>query len=90
MDNMTGEWALCLDLTESARRFQGNASVRLSNGRAVDFTVTGIRRRSGIGSLILGGTSDAPGIPLRVKVDQAMNLKTGRGRLLGQTVRVVR
>lgn len=89
-ENMTGEWVLCLDVTESARRFQGNASARLSNGREMLFTVTGTRRPSGIGSLVLRGTSDAAGITLRVTVDQSMNLKTARGKLFGQTVRAVR
>jgi hypothetical protein len=90
LDEMIGNWALILNVTESDRRLSGNAVVRTSTGREVPFTATGMRKLSGIASITLRGVSNATGVILRVTADEAMNLRTVRGKIFGQTLRISR
>jgi hypothetical protein len=87
---MTGAWELLLDVEESGAKVAGTGAVRMSNGREVLFTVTGTRRKTGVARLTLRGAGDAIGVVLRVTADESMSLKTVRGRLFGQVVRVQR
>ena len=87
--DMTGAWQLSLDVTTTGKAIAGNATVTLSNGRTLTFAVSG-RKRTSKCSLRLTGNGDAAGAKLSVTTDPDFGMKKASGRLLGQTIKVLR
>jgi hypothetical protein len=83
--NMDGTWELTLNVQTSGSSVTGTATVTLSSGRELPYTVTGSYSSStGISKLKLKGTGEAARTALSTTVDGAGNLLTLKGKLFGQ------
>jgi len=90
--NMTGHWSLQLtNLTDADNILSGSAVLTLSNGRALEYSVTGRYHPSSAtqsATLTLTGTGDATGTHLNLTTTgPQLELKTLAGHVLGQKLR---
>ena len=87
---MNGQWSLAIDFTKTNKtRLTGRAIVTLSNGRSLNYHLSGSyssRKQSSV--LNLKGQGDAAGSQLLLStVGTVFRLNKVRGRLLGQAVK---
>jgi hypothetical protein len=84
-DEMTGAWAVTMDIGTTNNAVRGMATVELSNGRSLSFRVRGrYRAASGLTTLRLNGQGPAYGLRLRLTLDSAGTLQQLGGKLFGQ------
>jgi len=81
--NMNGTWSLTMDLATSNKVILGTASVELSNGRTLDFNVSGPTAKR---VLRLQGTGEAARTKLTVNLSTNGELRTLKGKLFGQNL----
>jgi hypothetical protein len=86
---MTGQWALTLNLVTSNAIVRGTAAAELSNGRTISFNVRGKRpNAAGEQRLTLVGTGEAKGTALSLMLDGGGALQSLRGKLFGQRLKL--